>query len=174
MAVDLDTENFTQLQWAGILVKAEREDLPGTLQVVMGSSCFAIQLWWEVLAWLFVVVPASLKNRGSSESARAGIVEKIFTKKGVTINAIEAQSKENNVSLWCCNGNEKGATASTSLLVEVSKSGIDDYAGKGGDSGMKKETGGCLGSSCSQTGLKFKKKRKVTLNGNEVRRLTKV
>ena len=44
-----------------------------------------------------MVVPVSLKNRGPSESARAGIVEKIRTEKGVTTNAIEAQSKENNV-----------------------------------------------------------------------------
>ena len=88
-AVDLDTENFTQLQWARILVEAEREDLPGTLQVVMGSSCFAIKLWWEVPAWLSVVVLASLKNRGSSESVRARIVEKIRTEEGVTTNAIE-------------------------------------------------------------------------------------
>ena len=73
MVVDSDIENFTQLQWAQILVKAEREDLPGMLQVVMGSSCFAIQLWWEVPTWLSVVVPTSLKNRGSPEIARAEI-----------------------------------------------------------------------------------------------------
>ena len=39
---------------------------------------------------------------------------------------------------------------------------------------MEKETGGYPRSSCSQTGLKFIKKRKVALNGNEVRRMTKV
>ena len=43
-------------------------------------------------------------------------------------NAIEAQSKENNVSLWCSDGNEKEATANTSLLVEVSK---EEWHGKG-------------------------------------------
>ena len=122
-----------------------------------------------------MVVPASLKNRGSSESARAGIVEKIRTEKGVTTNAIEAWSKENNVSLWCCDGSKKGATTITSLLVKVSISRTDDCAGKGREgSGMEKETGGCLWSFGSQTGLKFKKKRKVALNGNEVRRMTKV
>ena len=117
---------------------------------------------------------ASLKNRGSLESARAGIVEKIRTEKGMTTNVIEAQSKENNMSLWCCDGSEKGVTASTSLLVEVSESGADDFTGKGGeDSGMEKETGGCSRSFSSQTRPKFKKKRKVALNENEVRRLTK-
>ena len=98
-AVDLETENFMQLQWARILVKTEREDLPRSLQVVMGSSCFVIQLWWEVLACLSVVVPARLKNRGSPESVRAGIMEKIGTKECVTTNAIETQSKVNNVLL---------------------------------------------------------------------------
>ena len=98
-AVDLETENFMQLQWARILVKTEREDLPRSLQVVMGSSCFVIQLWWEVLACLSVVVLARLKNRGSPESVRAGIMEKIGTKECVTTNAIETQSKVNNVLL---------------------------------------------------------------------------
>ena len=99
-AVDLDTENFTQLQWARILVKTEREDLPRSLHVVMGSSCFAIQLWWEVPACLSVVVPARLKNRGSPESVRAtGTMEKIGTEEGVTTNASETQSKVNNMSL---------------------------------------------------------------------------
>ena len=74
------------------------------------------------------------------------------------------------------------------MLVEISKRGTDDCARKEGgggggggggcnwreDSGMEKEIGGCLGSSDSQTGLKFKKKRKVALNGHEVRRMTKV
>ena len=142
--------------------------------MVMGSSCFAIKLWWEVPAWLSVVVPASLKNRGSPESVRARIVEKIRTEEGVTTNAIETQSKKNNVSLWCCDGSEKGVTVSTSLLDEISKSRIDDCAGKGGeDSGRKKEVGGCPRSSSSQNGFKFKKKRKVALNRNEVRSLTK-
>ena len=31
-----------------ILVKSERLKWPISLQVVVGSSCFAIQLWWEV------------------------------------------------------------------------------------------------------------------------------
>ena len=131
-AVDLDTENFTQLQWARILVKTEKEDLPRSLQVVMGSSCFAIQLWWEVPACLSVVVPARLKNRGSPESVRAGTMEKIGTEEGVTTIASEIQSKVNNVSLWYCDGSEKGATASTSLLCEASKRRTDDCSGKRG------------------------------------------
>ena len=88
-AEDLDTKNFTQLQWARILVKTEREYLPRSLQVLMGSSCFAIQFWWEVPTCLYVVVLARLKNRGSLESVMAGTMENMGMKEGVTTNAIE-------------------------------------------------------------------------------------
>ena len=47
--------------------------------MVMGSSCFAIQLWWEVLACLSVVVPTKLKIRGPPKCVRAGTMEKIGT-----------------------------------------------------------------------------------------------
>ena len=100
--------------------------------MVMGSSCFAIQLWWEVPACLSVLVPAKLKNRGPSECVRAGTMKKIGTEEGVSTNASETRSKVNNVSPWVCVGSEKGATDSTSLLVEVSKSRTDVCAGKGG------------------------------------------
>ena len=78
------------------------------------------------------------------------------------------------MSSWCCDVNEKGVAVSTSLLAEVSKSGAEDFARKGGeDSGMEKEIGGCLWSLSLQRGSQFKKNRKVALNGNEVRKLTK-
>ena len=172
--VDLEKENFTRLQWARILVKTEREDLPRSLQVVMGSSCFDIQLWWEVSACLSVVVPTKLKNRGPSECVRVGKMEKIGTTEDVSTNASETQSKVNNVSPWDCIGSEKGATDSTSLLVEASKSRSDDCAGKRGeDRGREEETGGCPWSDVSQSGLELKEKRKGVLIGKEVRRWTK-
>ena len=46
--VDEDTATFKELQWARILVKSEGLKWPISLQVVVGSSCFFIQLWWEV------------------------------------------------------------------------------------------------------------------------------
>ena len=166
---------FTQLQWARILVKTEREDLPRLLQVVMSSSCFAIQLWWEVPACLSVVVPAKLKNRGPPECVRAGTMEKIGTEEDVSTDARETQSKVNNVLSWYCNGSEKGVTDSTSLLVEASKSRIDVCAGKGGeDRGREEETGGCPRIAVSQTWLELKKKRKGAFIGKEVRRWTEV
>ena len=122
--------------------------------MVMGSSCFAIQLWWEVPACLSVVVPAKIKNRGPPECVRAGIMEKIGTEEGVSSNASETQSKVNNVSSWDCVGIEKRATDSISLLVEASKSRTDVGAGKGGeDRGREEETGGCPRFDVSQSGL---------------------
>ena len=156
------------------MVKTEREDLPRSLQVVMGSSYFDIQLWWEVPACLFVVVPAKLKNRGPPECVRAGKMEKIGTAEGVSTNASETQSKVNNVSPWDCIGSEKGATDSTSLLVEASKSRSDDCAGKRGeDGGREEETGGCPWFDVSQYELELKEKRKGVFIGKEVRRWIK-
>ena len=76
--------------------------------MVMSSSCFAIQLWWEVPACLSVVVSAKLKNKGPPECVRAGTMEKIGTEEGVSTDAREIQSKANNVSSWYCDGSEKG------------------------------------------------------------------
>ena len=65
VAVDGDIANFTQLQWARLLVKTDERDLPGSLHLVVGSLCFAIQLWWEVLPWVSVAVPT--QGRGWSK-----------------------------------------------------------------------------------------------------------
>ena len=64
IGVDENTRRFSQLQWARILVKSEGKELSGTLQLVGDAACFAIQLWWEVLPWVFVVVPVN-RSRGS-------------------------------------------------------------------------------------------------------------
>ena len=63
VAVDEDTTNFSQLQWARFLVKSDGKDLPGALNLVVGSLCFAIQLWWEVPPWVSVTVPAQGRER---------------------------------------------------------------------------------------------------------------
>lgn len=39
-------------------MKTDGKDLPGVLNLVVGSLCFAIQLWWEVPPWVSVTVPA--------------------------------------------------------------------------------------------------------------------
>ena len=70
---------------------------------------------------------------------------------------------------------KKGATDSTSLLFEASKSRIDVCAGKGGeDRGKEEETGGCPRLAASQTGLELKKEKKRAFIRKEVRRWTEV
>ena len=43
-------------------MRTKGKDLPGLLQLVVGSLCFAIQLWWEVPPWVSVVVPMQGKE----------------------------------------------------------------------------------------------------------------
>ena len=40
---------MTELQWARILVKLDGRSLLSSAQVVVGSGCFSILLWWEFL-----------------------------------------------------------------------------------------------------------------------------
>ena len=44
-------------------MRSEGKDLPRTLQLVVGASCFAIQLWWEVPPWVTTMVPMHEKER---------------------------------------------------------------------------------------------------------------
>lgn len=47
VAVDEDTTYSSYLQWARILVKLDLRALASLFQVVVGSSTFSLQLWWE-------------------------------------------------------------------------------------------------------------------------------
>lgn len=71
--VDEDTRWLYQLQLARILVKTEGKDLPKTLHLVVGSSCFSIRLWWEVLLWVSVVVPMRSFCISELEKVRDGV-----------------------------------------------------------------------------------------------------
>ncbi|RVW23733.1 hypothetical protein CK203_100814 [Vitis vinifera] len=44
---DEDTTLLSHLQWVSILVRADGRAKPNSLQVVVGSSSFPLQLWWE-------------------------------------------------------------------------------------------------------------------------------
>ena len=49
VVVDEDTTAFKELQWVRLLlVKSEGLEWLSSLQVAVGSSYYAIQLWWEV------------------------------------------------------------------------------------------------------------------------------
>ena len=94
IAVDDKTDNMAEMQWARLLVKVVGRDIPSSVQIVVGSGCFSVQLWWETPPWFSQVVPAGCVNgkgvSGEEEEAgsgsRGGCRGRVLEK--------EAQSKE--------------------------------------------------------------------------------
>ena len=43
---------------------------PRTLHLVVNSYCHAVQLWWEVLPWISIVVPMKNLKGGEGEKVR--------------------------------------------------------------------------------------------------------
>ena len=65
VAVDEDTTAFKELQWARLLlVKSEGLEWLSSLQVAVGSSYYAIQLWWEVQPGVSEVAPVIRNEMG--------------------------------------------------------------------------------------------------------------
>ena len=56
--VDEKTVYMANLQWARLLVRVEGRDFPSSVQLVEGSGCYSMQLWWEVQPWYSQVMPA--------------------------------------------------------------------------------------------------------------------
>ena len=57
IAMDEKTDFMANLQWARLLVKVVGKDFPTSVQLVEGSGCFSVQLWWEISPWFSQVVP---------------------------------------------------------------------------------------------------------------------
>ena len=76
IAVDEYIAFFMELQWARILVKLEGKELPSSQEIVVGSGCFAIQLWWETHPSFVRVVLASKNCMAGSSRVREAIEEK--------------------------------------------------------------------------------------------------
>ena len=57
VVVDKEMKERCFLQWARILVKSNRRRVPHKLQVVVGANVFEVQLWWEIIPGLPMVVP---------------------------------------------------------------------------------------------------------------------
>ena len=70
VAVDEDIVNFKELQWARLLVRYEGLEWPSSLQVAVGSFCYALQLWWEVKPGLSEVVPVIRNEKGKERKVR--------------------------------------------------------------------------------------------------------
>ncbi|RVX03329.1 hypothetical protein CK203_019942 [Vitis vinifera] len=70
LQVDEDTKNFSQLQWARILVKNGGNFFPGTLNLVVKSFCYAVRLWWEVQPRVSAVEPMKKLRWSEGERVR--------------------------------------------------------------------------------------------------------
>ena len=70
VSVDEDTKERRNLQWARIIVVIREWNFPSFLQLISGSTCFAVQLWCESAPWISEVQPSwSCKgSRGKVES----------------------------------------------------------------------------------------------------------
>ena len=71
VAMDEGSVNSVQIQWVRILVRLNGRSPPVSSQLVVGSMCYSIQLWWEVPPKFSKVVPRSC-NEGSPESKVRG------------------------------------------------------------------------------------------------------
>ncbi|RVW24176.1 hypothetical protein CK203_087044 [Vitis vinifera] len=63
-------KDVRELQWARLLVKSEGLEWPSSLQVVVGYSCYAIQLWWEVQPEVSEVAPMIKNETGKEQEVR--------------------------------------------------------------------------------------------------------
>ena len=70
VTVDENTTNFKELQWARLLVRSEHLEWPSSLQVAVGSVCYAFQLWWKVKPGLSEVVPVIKNEMGKEREVR--------------------------------------------------------------------------------------------------------
>ena len=91
IAVDESTGAMKELQWARILVKLEGIGGPISLQVVIGTTCYAIQLWWEMLPRVTDVIPASRFGTGKKLEVREEEGGK--TRAGCAVEMVQAKGQ---------------------------------------------------------------------------------
>ena len=147
VVVDGDTTNFTQLQWARLLVKTDGKNLPRSLHVVVGSLCFTIQLWWEVPPWVSVAVPT--QGRGWSKGDEGCMDSHVGSSVGHSgiqgaVRAIEEDKVEQvgvvsiEYGLGMAGGTEasEGNDGKGKGVVEVSGDGSEGVVLKGKGNGL--------------------------------------
>ena len=72
-------------------MKSEGKGLSGSLRLVVGSLCFAIQLWWEVPPWVSVVVPSSRSSGGETVEVRSSSSEGLCAGRRVNLSSLDLQ-----------------------------------------------------------------------------------
>ena len=91
MVVDEDTSERRLLQWARILIKVRGWNFPSSLQVVVGSTSYSIQLWWETPPWKSEVHPLQRSRgrgggiQGMDRSRAPQRVAKVLSMKGASM-----------------------------------------------------------------------------------------
>ena len=70
VVVDESTIALKVLQCTRLLMKSEGTEWPSSLQVVLDTTCFAFQLWWEVLPRVTEVLPMIRNGLGKEQEAR--------------------------------------------------------------------------------------------------------
>ena len=89
LAIDSQTEKLEELQWAQILVKMNREELPNVVEVWIEDLCYALTFWWEVRP-ILKVGPAGLRGVKTAVAvevggeARARANKRVMERGGVT------------------------------------------------------------------------------------------
>ena len=55
LACDKDTTLRVKLFWSRILVKLKDKDKPMSINILVGSRSFELQIWWEIVPWVVEV-----------------------------------------------------------------------------------------------------------------------
>ena len=71
LAIDSQTKKLEELQWAQILVKMNREELPNVVEVWIEDLCYALTFWWEVRP-ILKVGPAGLRGVKTAVAVEVG------------------------------------------------------------------------------------------------------
>ena len=149
VAVDEDTAHLRHLQWARVLVRYDGRRMPGMLKVVVGLSCFSIQLWWEVPPWFSTEVSScgfsGLEVRGEVTGETRAI-------ESVRVQ-VPLQQLEADAVLPCDGGSEgKGLVAVDGSEKAMVGSGLQKAVECDGDGKQANCNGRCVGGlSCKGT-----------------------
>ncbi|RVX16454.1 hypothetical protein CK203_005910 [Vitis vinifera] len=120
IAVDENTDAMADLQWARMLVKVVSKDLPTSVQIVVGSGCFLVQLWWETPPWFSQVVPAgSLFGKGAlMDEEEVGGGSRAVCKGRVLEKEVQYKEQTRVQVVSSCGSSSKSVTSSSTDSTE--------------------------------------------------------
>ncbi|RVX17219.1 hypothetical protein CK203_003051 [Vitis vinifera] len=112
-----------------LLVKVVGKDFPTSVQLVEGSGCFSVQLWWEISPWFSQVVPVgSGCEKGDTEvkdDAGSGLGAmcrgSVLEKEAQLVEQVGVQSEPP------CGSSSKGATV---FSTDLAARGLEETDGE--------------------------------------------